>query len=621
MTSGYLGGVKVLAALPLSEANRSSTPRVGLQQSGTLTTTVIRYTYDPIGRLTRADYSNGESFAYAYDTVGNPANYGQGYSRTAQTATITSTQVTTYTYNAANQLVTAKVNDESTIWYYTYDANGNLVEITPNGTSPANGAIRYTYDAANHLNKVETHNGTSYGTLAQMAYDGLGQRTQLTTWVVGMPVNTTFANGSDGRILQATTGTTTTIYLYGKAAIAEFGAQASYYLVDGYGSLRQTIDASGSVVFARWYDPFGQIINQTGGGDALYGYLGVQFDRISGLLYINGVYYDSVTGRFLTPSSGGPNPYVPLSGAALVPILIVALLGRRKKGKIWTGWLVLALMASVGLGLVACGGQPGPGPSPSQPPTIPPSPSPSPSPNPLPSPSPIPSGKTAYLTFDDGPDPSATPQIALYLQQHGIQATFFLVGTGPGWPRIESTCILNLNGPDAVPLPEGTEVVNILRQSGFAIGIHAWTHTNMWNDSNVNPASEVSQVENSLRKILGVTDLPDKLLRAPGGAFPSTPISGYENWYYYGWDVDALDESGVSPQTIVDNVINKLKQDKPQNPIILLHSIQLGTLEAITNPKYDLIGKIIEQGYQFRKLPRPADRAGYPPNGDIYTTG
>ena len=121
------------------------------------------------------------------------------------------------------------------------------------------------------------------------------------------------------------------------------------------GSVRQVVDQNASIVFARWYDPFGQIIKQNGGGDALYGYLGAQFDRISGLLYINGAYYDPVTGRFLSPVGDGQNPYVPLGGAALAPILILALLGRRKKGKIWTGWVVIALMMSVGLTLAACG--------------------------------------------------------------------------------------------------------------------------------------------------------------------------------------------------------------------------------------------------------------------------
>jgi len=61
---------------------------------GNLVTTTIRYTYDPLQRLTGASYSGGYTytFAYAYDAVGN---------RAVQTQTITSTLVTSYTYDAA----------------------------------------------------------------------------------------------------------------------------------------------------------------------------------------------------------------------------------------------------------------------------------------------------------------------------------------------------------------------------------------------------------------------------------------------------------------------------------------------------------------------------------------
>ena len=50
---------------------------------------------------------DGQSVTYTYDATGNPANYGQGYSRTAQTSTITSTVATAYTYDAANRLTSA----------------------------------------------------------------------------------------------------------------------------------------------------------------------------------------------------------------------------------------------------------------------------------------------------------------------------------------------------------------------------------------------------------------------------------------------------------------------------------------------------------------------------------
>ncbi|MBC7250105.1 MAG: hypothetical protein H5T62_07460 [Anaerolineae bacterium] len=51
-------------------------------------TTVITYTYDPLYRLTSAEYSSGESFAYVYDAVGNV---------TLASEHITTTRTTTYT--------------------------------------------------------------------------------------------------------------------------------------------------------------------------------------------------------------------------------------------------------------------------------------------------------------------------------------------------------------------------------------------------------------------------------------------------------------------------------------------------------------------------------------------
>ncbi|MBE2224946.1 MAG: FG-GAP repeat protein, partial [Anaerolineae bacterium] len=56
--------------------------------------TVITYQRDGLNRLTEADYSGDitANYGYAYDVVGN---------RTSYTASLTSTVVTTYTYNDA----------------------------------------------------------------------------------------------------------------------------------------------------------------------------------------------------------------------------------------------------------------------------------------------------------------------------------------------------------------------------------------------------------------------------------------------------------------------------------------------------------------------------------------
>jgi len=69
------------------------------QSSELITTTrTISYTYDPLGRLTAADYSTGEFFAYQYDARRPGRSHGN---RTAMTDTA---GVHAYAYDAANRL-------------------------------------------------------------------------------------------------------------------------------------------------------------------------------------------------------------------------------------------------------------------------------------------------------------------------------------------------------------------------------------------------------------------------------------------------------------------------------------------------------------------------------------
>lgn len=63
---------------------------------------------------------------------------------------------TTCTYDLANQLSTAQVED--TTWQYSYDADGSLTEVLPNG-SEASGAKRYTYKVAGNLVRTDEYSG------------------------------------------------------------------------------------------------------------------------------------------------------------------------------------------------------------------------------------------------------------------------------------------------------------------------------------------------------------------------------------------------------------------------------------------------------------------------------
>jgi YD repeat-containing protein len=86
---------------------------------------------------------------------------------TAMTETITDTVVTTYAYNAANQLVTAQSSDDGITWHYTHDQRGNLLRQTPGGAEPAEEETRYTYNSASQLVRVELYTAAGYVTLAE----------------------------------------------------------------------------------------------------------------------------------------------------------------------------------------------------------------------------------------------------------------------------------------------------------------------------------------------------------------------------------------------------------------------------------------------------------------------
>jgi hypothetical protein len=104
------------------------------------TITTIDYTYDPLYRLTAADYSTGDAYHYVYDSVGNrltQESMVKGLSSTVNSA-----------YDSANRLTSVGGTSTGSV-FYTFDANGNLLN---------DGTNTYAYDSANRLTSV---NGTS----------------------------------------------------------------------------------------------------------------------------------------------------------------------------------------------------------------------------------------------------------------------------------------------------------------------------------------------------------------------------------------------------------------------------------------------------------------------------
>lgn len=114
----------------------------------------IIYTYDPLNRLTAADYSDDTWFHYTYDAIGNTL---KGAGRLTQ---VTDLNTTTYTYDIANRMT--NVNGIT----YTWDDNpltragGNLIN---------DGVNAYAYTIEDRLSSITNGGGTS-----NYYYNGLG---------------------------------------------------------------------------------------------------------------------------------------------------------------------------------------------------------------------------------------------------------------------------------------------------------------------------------------------------------------------------------------------------------------------------------------------------------------
>jgi RHS repeat-associated protein len=251
---------------------------------GGLVTTTVTYLYDSLYRLKQADYSTGEYFIYSYDAVGNRLT------QTICLGTPTCSPVnSTYAYDESNRLIS--VNGTA----YTWDNNGNLLN---------DGTNTYAYDAANRLTSV-----IGGGTTSTYTYNGLGDR--LSQTVNGTPTN--YALDLNAGLTQVLSDGSNT-YLYGAMRIGELQAGGmAYHLGDALGSVRQLVDASGSVTLARNFEPYGKVLNSAGTGGTTMSFTGEMLDASTNLLYLRARYLSTQAGRFISHDTFVGDPNQPMS--------------------------------------------------------------------------------------------------------------------------------------------------------------------------------------------------------------------------------------------------------------------------------------------------------------------
>jgi peptidoglycan/xylan/chitin deacetylase (PgdA/CDA1 family) len=177
--------------------------------------------------------------------------------------------------------------------------------------------------------------------------------------------------------------------------------------------------------------------------------------------------------------------------------------------------------------------------------------------------------KNIALTFDDGPNKIITPQILNVLKENNCNATFFVLG--------------NL-------VKNNRNIIEEIYNSGNEIGNHGLNHTSFYKLS-INEIK--NQIDNTNEYIYNVTKEYPTFIRPPYGCI-NQDIKNNINCPVALWSIDSKDWSNISKETIINNVLNNVKD----GDVLLFHDTKNKTLETIK----ELIPLLKNKGFQINSL-------------------
>jgi len=313
---------------------------------GTVTYYDSSYSYDAVGNMSAYNFSG---------TIGSSSQSFQYDHRDRLTTWTRNGSTEVYQFdilgninNKANTAYSYKQNDSNGVNRFPHAATGiggNTYHYDNNGNMSDDGAYGHNF-SWNGFNQMTGVYNTANNPLEVYAYDADGSRSKRTA----NSVNTFYEglmeydepNGQPAVVTERR-------YYYTLAGqtVAQRTANSSNDLVnyihpDSLGSTRLTTSENGGVSGWQEYNPWGQVINQSSGGQKTkLNYTGQRLDD-TGLLYYNSRYYNPNTARFLQADSivpdaaggggGKPNLTVDFHEAGFVAGLNVDIANNANKG-------------------------------------------------------------------------------------------------------------------------------------------------------------------------------------------------------------------------------------------------------------------------------------------------
>lgn len=150
------------------------------------------------------------------------------------------------------------------------------------------------------------------------------------------------------------------------------------------------------------------------------------------------------------------------------------------------------------------------------------------------------------LTFDDGPDPETTLQVAALLEERGQRGTFFVVGA-----RVE----------------QHPDVVRTLVDHGHEVGIHSYAHTPAATNFSV-PRLREDFIACSAA-VFSATGRWPRFYRPPVGLLNPRVMGAADagGWLVVGWTVGGKDGIRTDPANVVRRINGRLRD----GAIVLMH--------------------------------------------------
>ncbi|ALP36960.1 xylanase deacetylase [Paenibacillus sp. IHB B 3084] len=203
--------------------------------------------------------------------------------------------------------------------------------------------------------------------------------------------------------------------------------------------------------------------------------------------------------------------------------------------------------------------------------------------------------KVAYLSFDDGPSVTVTPQILDILKKQKVKATFFVVGK---------------------EADENEHTKNIIKRivaEGHAIGNHTYSHNYKYlyphkTVSTNNVMQDIEKNNQTLKSILG-PDFSTRAIRFPGGhmTWKKNDPKGMgaldaallkKDYHQVDWNVLTKDAEGPSKKAngLINQFIKTVKGR--EKAVILMHDTYGKEETAKALPT--IIEYLKKQGYEFK---------------------